>query len=77
MAKIKKIKDYFSTKDDEEKAKIVKADSAYCENCGHRQWLWGEDKIICTHCGTLVFRNDKIRFKHRLKEKMAKQRRSQ
>jgi hypothetical protein len=79
--KIKKITkaDYSSYlfSDDETKVKIVKADSAYCEHCGHTQRLWGEDKYICKHCGTMVFRNEKIRFKYRLNEKLIRNRREQ
>ena len=77
--KIKKITkaDYSSYlfSDDEIKVKIVKADSVYCENCGHTQRLWGEEKYICKHCGTMVFRNEKIRFKYRWREKIIRERR--
>jgi tRNA(Ile2) C34 agmatinyltransferase TiaS len=79
--KIKKITkaDYSSRlfSEDETKVKIVRADSAYCEKCGHRQLLWGEEKYICKNCGTMVFRNDKIRFKYRLREKLIRKRRKQ
>jgi tRNA(Ile2) C34 agmatinyltransferase TiaS len=72
-AKIKKFNDY-GFEADVTRAKIVMADSAYCENCGHRQYLKGQDKYICKYCGTMVFRNDKVKFKHRLKEEMIRKR---
>ncbi len=61
--------------DDIERAAIVKADSNYCENCGHRQILYGKDRYICQYCGHMVFRNDKVKFKYRLKEAMKKEKR--
>ena len=44
----------------------------YCK-CGHSviipAWV---DKQICNWCGNYVFRNKKIEFEHRLKEKIKK-----
>ena len=68
---------FYGYDDDEKKVKIAKDDSAYCENCGHTQRLWGEEKYICRYCGTMVFRNDKVKFKYRLKEKMIRERRKE
>lgn len=61
-------------KADVDQAKVVKADSAYCEVCGHRQMLWGEEKCICRHCGTMVFKDDKTKFKYRLNERIIRER---
>jgi ribosomal protein S27AE len=61
--------------EDIEKAKIVRENSNYCEKCGHRQMLNGKDKEICTHCGTMVFRNEKVKFDYRLKEALIKEKR--
>jgi tRNA(Ile2) C34 agmatinyltransferase TiaS len=62
-------------KADIDQAKVAKADSAYCENCGHRQMLWGDEKFICRHCGTMVFKDEKTRFKYRLNERLIRERR--
>ncbi len=74
---IKRIRTYWENdfEDDKEKAKIVQADSSYCENCGHRQWLYGKEKYICQFCGVMVFKNDKVKFEHRLKEAIKKEKR--
>lgn len=65
----------YSFEDDVERAIIEKADSNYCENCGHRQPLKGRDKHICHHCGHMVFRNDKVKFKYRFNEARIKEKR--
>ena len=65
----------YNFKDDVERALITRADSNYCEKCGHRQLLHGKNKEICGYCGTLVFRNDKVKFEYRLKEARAREKR--
>lgn len=62
-------------RDDVERAIITKADSNYCENCGHRQLLHGKEKNICHHCGHMVFRNEKVKFKYRLNEARIREKR--
>lgn len=67
----------FGYEEDIKKAKVVQADSSYCEKCGHTQRLWGEEKHICKNCGTMVFKNDEVKFKYRLKEKIIRKKREQ
>jgi ribosomal protein L37E len=43
-----------------------------CKNCGHIVVLVNAKKTICSHCGVWVFKNDKIEFEYRLKERMNK-----
>ncbi len=74
---IRKISEFWNWgfEEDKEKAKVVRANSNYCERCGHRQSLNGKDKEICTYCGTMVFRNNKVKFEYRLKEAREKEKR--
>lgn len=75
---IKRVKEpwNYGFQEDIEKAKITRADSNYCENCGHRQLLKGQDKYICRNCGHMVFRNEKVKFLYRLNEARAKEKRN-
>ena len=36
--------------------------------CGHTNFLGSRDKIICSWCGMLVFKNKRIEFMHRIGE---------
>ena len=40
-----------------------------CE-CGHKIFLYKKDKLICSWCGRYVFKNKRIEFKYRIKEKL-------
>lgn len=42
-----------------------------CKNCGHVMTFYRtsyRDKIICTHCGKYVYKNDSIEFREKIKE---------
>lgn len=40
-------------------------------NCGHRVTIYHpKEKEICTYCGSYVFKNKKVEFKYRMKEKL-------
>ena len=44
-----------------------------CKNCHHSVLIPPQlDKIICSWCKNYVFKNDKIEFEYRMKEKMLK-----
>ena len=38
-----------------------------CKNCGH-SIVPMKERIICTHCGRWVYKNDKAEFEYKLKE---------
>ena len=49
-------------------------DKRYCK-CGHSVVFPKTarvDKIICTHCGLYIFKNDLLEFEYRIKEKSKK-----
>lgn len=46
----------------------------YCK-CGHSIVFpksLKRDKVICTHCGRYIFKNDLLEFEYRIKEKSKK-----
>ena len=38
-----------------------------CKNCGHTVFP-ARDRIICSYCGSWVYKSDKIEFKYKFKE---------
>lgn len=41
--------------------------------CGHSVDFWyGEDKVLCSWCGTYVFKDEKVEFDFRMKQELAK-----
>ena len=38
-----------------------------CKNCGHTIFPT-KDRLICSHCGKWVYRNEKIEFKYKLEQ---------
>ena len=46
-----------------------------CDNCGSRRLLGFQDKVICKECGHLIFKDEKTKFKYRLKEEIIKEKR--
>jgi ribosomal protein S27AE len=47
--------------------------SVYCKNCGHTMMIVDVDRVICTHCGYWVYKDDKIEFMYKMKETMKKE----
>lgn len=43
-----------------------------CKVCGHGRLLGKRDKVICTHCGHYIFKDDTTEFNYRLNESMIK-----
>ena len=41
-----------------------------CKHCGHSMIFEKVDKMICTHCGNYVYKNDKIEFMDNLNKKL-------
>lgn len=46
--------------------------SVYCKNCGHTLLVVNKDRLICSHCGHWVYKDDKTEFMYKLKEGMNK-----
>ena len=57
----------------EDKAKMNK----YCTNCGHTLsfFAFEKDTKVCSHCGTMNFRNKKAEFEYQLKKSIIKEKR--
>ena len=58
---------------DKKLQKAYTDNSVKCKNCGHSiVFLYFEqkDKKICSWCAHLVYANDKVEFKDKLKKKM-------
>lgn len=36
--------------------------------CGHSILFGRKDRVICNYCGHYVYRNDKVKFKYKLRE---------
>ena len=58
-------------KKDKVKLEFYTRNSVKCK-CGHTNFLGSRDKIICSWCGMLVFKNKRIEFKHRIGELLKK-----
>ena len=58
-------------KEDTKKLNFYTRNSIKCK-CGHTNFLGSRDKIICSWCGSYVFRNRRIEFKHRIGELLKK-----
>lgn len=43
-----------------------------CEHCGHTMVMIKVDRIICSHCGYWVYKDEKAKFKYKIKEGMIK-----
>lgn len=59
-----------SVKDDIKRASLQQYQMKKCK-CGHSV-LFVTDKKICSHCGNYVFKNKKVEFEYRMKEKLKK-----
>lgn len=46
--------------------------SRHCKNCGHTVLLLNVDRIICSHCGYWVYKDDKTEFMYKMKDNMKK-----
>ena len=46
----------------------------YCEYCGHTIsfYAFEDDRKICNYCGKYNYRNDKIKFRYLLKQKLGR-----
>ena len=53
--------------EDKRRIDFFNENSTKC-NCGHTNFLGSRDKIICSWCGKYVFKNEKIKFLHRIGE---------
>ena len=54
-------------REDIKKIDFYTKNSIKCK-CGHTNFLGSRDKIICSWCGQYVFKNEKIKFLHRIGE---------
>ncbi len=59
-----------SNKIDIKRNNALRQISYYCKKCGHTVLIANVDRIICSHCGHWVYKNDKIEFAYKMKEKM-------
>jgi len=50
----------------------ISKDKVKCENCGHTMIMSKVDRMICSHCGYWVYRNEQAKFKYKIKEVMIK-----
>ena len=42
-----------------------------CKNCGRKMLITrGKEKVICDHCGHLVYKNEEAEFKDKLKKEI-------
>ena len=46
---------------------ITTKEKRKCE-CGHTQLLGMQDRVICNYCGKYIYKDDKTKFKYKLKE---------
>lgn len=46
---------------------IYTNEKSKCE-CGHTQFLEGKDRDICKWCGKWIYKNNKTKFKYKIKE---------
>ena len=44
----------------------------YCKNCGHSLLILNCDRLICSHCGYWVYKDDKTEFKYKMLENIKK-----
>ena len=56
-----------SYKEDSKKLDFYSKNSTKCK-CGHTNFLGSREKIICSWCGMLVFKNKRIEFMYRIGE---------
>ena len=59
-------------KDIEKRDEEIARFKVKCKNCGQVVVLVNSEKVICSNCGFWVFKNDKIEFEYRLKERINK-----
>jgi DNA-directed RNA polymerase subunit RPC12/RpoP len=55
--------------------KEVRNNTVYCKHCGHSLAFLNKratDKVICSHCGYWIYRNDFAEFQDKLKISMLK-----
>jgi ribosomal protein S27E len=38
-----------------------------CKTCGHKQLVFKEDRVICSHCGNYIYKDNATEFKYKLK----------
>jgi len=43
-----------------------------CRNCGHSVIIIELDRIICTHCGKWIYKDDKTEFMYKMREEIKK-----
>ena len=42
-----------------------------CKNCGRKMLITrGKEKVICDHCGHLIYENEEAEFKDKLKKEI-------
>lgn len=42
-----------------------------CKNCGRKMLITrGKEKVICDHCGHLIYKNEEAEFKDKLKKRL-------
>ena len=71
------MKYWLSTKEIERKYE-EKQKYAYKCKCGHTVFIINKrDYVLCSHCKNLVFKNKKIEFEYRMKEKIIREKRKE
>lgn len=43
-----------------------------CEHCGHTIVMVDAERTICSHCGYWVYKDEKTKFKFKMKEELRK-----
>ena len=46
--------------------------SVYCKNCGHTVVVISVDRVLCSHCGYWVYKDDKTEFRYKMMENIRK-----
>ena len=59
-------------KEDDRLFQEITSAKVKCPTCGHSVLIYKTDRVICDWCNHWVYRNDKARFKFKMKEEMIK-----
>lgn len=62
----------YGNKINKKRSEVMREMSVYCKNCGHTVLVANKDRVLCTHCGYWVYKNDMIEFRYKLREQINK-----